>query len=365
MPRTGGEALALGERHVLLALSKLHRIPSEHLDSGVEEKIRDFDRAFHSQIFGQDQVLPVLRDMVKVALMSLADGRCPRGRLFFIGSPGTGKTETATILARHIMGRDDAVLRFDMSGYQEASSVSTLLGSDKGLVDSEQGGQLTEPLRQDPHRVILFDEIEKAHPSVFNIFLQILQNGEIKDRRGCIVSFRHTICLFTSNVGCTASTDLHGWPRSRIVERLSEVFRPEFLDRIESFVAFKPLDASARRSIAESRLIKLRDTLDRVHRTGLVWSPDVLELPTIPPEGEAGGRHVLRWAQLEVAPAVADALQRRDSGGQRPACVCLVVGAGGGLEAHPTFGTPLATESGIEPAPASTSRAQREMQRTS
>ena len=254
--------------------------------------------------------------------------------MFFIGPPGTGKTECAKLLARYLMGREEALLRFDMSEYHERSSISTLLGSDKGLVDSEKGGYLTEPVRQNPHRVILFDEIEKAHPSVFNIFLQILDNGEIHDKRGCLVSFRHAMCIFTSNVGCDRDTDLFDCSRSRIVSRLGEFFRPEFLDRVEAFVPFRSLDASARKSIAILQLQRLQEQMGQTHHIDLEWTNDVPVLACEPPDGESGARHILRWIQSEVKPVLVDALfgVRQDRNVVRR--IALVVNDTGQLAAH-------------------------------
>src|SRR5262249_16005301 len=151
-----------------------------------------------------------------------------------------------------------ALLRFDMSDYQESSAVATLFGSDKGLVGSEEGGQLTEPMRANPHRVVLFDEIEKAHPHVFNQLLQILDNGEAPDPRGAMVPFQHAFLIFTSNAGCTGREGMFGLGREEVVARLGATFRPEFLDRVDEFVPFRALERGARREVARLQLEKLR-----------------------------------------------------------------------------------------------------------
>ena len=298
----------LGERHLLHALSQLHRLPFEHLEHGVAERLAGFEREFRSSLFGQDHALETVERTVRVALMQLADHRRPRGRLFFVGPPGTGKTECARLVARLLMGRDDELLRFDMSDYQEPSSVSTLIGSDKGLVGSDEGGRLTEPLRESPHRVILFDEIEKAHPNVFNLFLQMLDSGDVRDKRGRLVSFRHAICIFTSNAGCGALESLAGLTRAEITTRLQRTFRPEFLDRIDEFVPFAPLGRAARREVARVQLEDLRDEVERVHGRPLSWTAATVEHASREPRDQAGVRNILRWLQSDVKPAVARAL---------------------------------------------------------
>ena len=295
-------------RHLLHALSAQHRIPFEHLDSDVGEKIAALDTTFRSHIFGQDQVLPVVRDTVKVGLANLASQSNPRGRLFFLGPPGTGKTETAKLVAQYLMGDPGALLRFDMSAYSTESSVSALRGADPGLVRSEEGGLLTEPLRENPHRVILFDEIEKAHPRVYDIFLPILQEGECQDSLGRRVSFRHSICIFTSNAGFDDPATLKTASRPQILQELRRIFREEFLDRIDSFVPFVELDEAARRKIGAFQLERLSRQLQEVHGLTLDWDAAVLDLVSRVPQGEAGARNILRWVQGVVKPAVVDAV---------------------------------------------------------
>jgi ATP-dependent Clp protease ATP-binding subunit ClpE len=304
----------LDERHLLYELAQNHGIPIGHLDSSVRRKIEGLRDSFARQIFGQDHVLEALDRAVKVALMNLADPRRPRGRLFFLGPPGTGKTECARILAQFLMGSEAALLRFDMSEFQDRSSVSSLLGSSRGLVDSEKGGRLTEPLRENPHRVILLDEIEKAHPDIFHLFLGILDNGECHDQQGGRVSFRHSILIFTSNAGSAGDGDLAQCDRAELVHRLRGTFSEAFLSRLESIVPFGPLTAEARRRVAAYQLGRVREQLLEVHGCELTWDDAVTAIVETPAAGEKGARDILHWIHTQVKPALVDALL--DTGGR-------------------------------------------------
>jgi ATP-dependent Clp protease ATP-binding subunit ClpC len=308
----------IGRSHLLGALSNLHGIPFEHLDSDTPQRIAGFDEAFQSGIFGQEAARNSVLEAVKVALSGMADPGRPRHSLFFLGPSGTGKTETAGLLARYLMGSEDALLRFNMAEFSESSAVSSLIGSDKGLVGSEEGGRLTEPVLRNPHRIILFDEIEKAHPNVFNIFLSILDKGHCHDKRNVRVSFHHTICIFTSNAGADPTTGLYPTDPSRIKSELSKVFKIEFLNRFNGFVTFADLGEAPRRLVAQRQLELCSAQLQEVHGRRLVWTEAVLDLISRFGAGEPGVRDIIHWVQTRVKPLVCDCLLQDGCDPDRP-----------------------------------------------
>jgi ATP-dependent Clp protease ATP-binding subunit ClpB len=180
---------------------------------------------------------------------------------------------------------------------------------------------------------VLFDEIEKAHPQVFDLFLQILDNALIRDKRGHEVSFRHALCIFTSNAGCDGGQSLLHASREEIRRRLGSLFREEFLDRIEAFVPFGPLSREARRAIASFQMKRMGALVRRAHGVSLAWDESVIDAAAVPPDGEPGGRHVLRHVQSHVMPAVVDALLSRPRGEWPEATIALRDDGAGGLSA--------------------------------
>lgn len=301
-------ALSLSSNHLLVSLATRRGIPFDHLDSSAERTASTFAEKFSKHLFGQAHVQEQLTKSVRVALAGLSDQRRPRAQLLFVGPPGTGKTESARLIAEHLMGDADALLRYDMSEFADKASISTLLGSDKGLVGSEEGGRLTEPVRQQPHRVILFDEIEKADRAIFNLFLQILDYGFISDKQGHRVSFRHSILIFTSNAGCQDEGELHTLSRRELSARLQKYFSAEFLDRMDRLIPFHPLNRRARLLAANAQLNNLRNQLLQTHRAELLWNKWVLAAGARAAQGEPGARQIHRWIGDQVKPALASAL---------------------------------------------------------
>ena len=219
-------------------------------------------------MIGQDEAVNVVCDAVIRARAGIKDPNRPIGSFLFLGPTGVGKTELAKTLAETLFDSEDNVVRIDMSEYMEKFSVSRLIGAPPGYVGYEEGGQLTEAVRRKPYSVILFDEIEKAHPDVFNLLLQVLDDGRVTDSQGRTVDFKNTVLIMTSNVGSPALIDGVGEDgeikeaaRERVMGELRAGFRPEFLNRIDETVLFKPLLRSEIKQIIELQLDKVRRRL--------------------------------------------------------------------------------------------------------
>lgn len=240
-------------------------IPVSRLTEGEREKLLRLDEVLHRRVIGQDEAVQAVADAIIRARAGVKDPRRPSGSFIFLGPTGVGKTELAKALAEALFDSEDNIVRIDMSEYQERHTVSRLVGAPPGYVGYEEGGQLTEAVRRRPYAVVLFDEIEKAHPDVFNTLLQVLDDGRLTDAQGRTVDFRNTVIIMTSNIGSqhlldgvTAEGRLAPEARDLVLAELRSHFRPEFLNRVDDTVLFTPLDPSEIEDVVELMLADLR-----------------------------------------------------------------------------------------------------------
>ena len=235
-------------------VSRWTGIPVNRMQQSEKEKLLHLEEELHKRVIGQQEAISAISDAVRRSRAGLNDPRKPIGSFIFMGTTGVGKTELAKALAEYMFNDENMITRIDMSEYQEKFSVTRLIGSPPGYVGYDEGGQLTEAVRRKPYSVVLFDEIEKAHPDVFNILLQVLDDGRLTDNKGRTVNFKNTIIIMTSNLGSQVIRErfetLTPENRSEVIENTrNEVFallktqmRPEFLNRIDDIIMFTPLD---------------------------------------------------------------------------------------------------------------------------
>jgi ATP-dependent Clp protease ATP-binding subunit ClpB len=214
------------------------------------------EERLHARLIGQDEAVTAVSDAIRRARAGLKDPKRPIGSFIFLGPTGVGKTELARALAEFLFDDEQALVRIDMSEYMEKFSTSRLVGAPPGYVGYEEGGQLTEAVRRRPYQVVLFDEIEKAHPDVFNVLLQLLDDGRLTDSQGRTVDFKNTVLIMTSNIGSTtlieageAGPDAFEGAAERVRLALRDHFRPEFLNRVDEIIVFRPLDEAQLRQI--------------------------------------------------------------------------------------------------------------------
>jgi len=264
------------EEDIARVVSKWTGIPVGKLLEGEVQKLVHMDERLRLRVVGQDEALQHASDAIRRSRAGLADPRRPIGSFIFLGPTGVGKTELARALAEFLFDDEHAMVRLDMSEYMEKYSVARMIGAPPGYVGYEEGGQLTEHMRRRPYSVVLLDEIEKAHPDVFNILLQILEDGRLTDSKGRTADFRNAVIVMTSNVGSTAIFELAGRDpqraRQQALEALRESFRPEFLNRVDDIVIFNPLGREQLTQIIELQLAHVSKLLAgrniTIERTG-------------------------------------------------------------------------------------------------
>jgi len=265
----------VNEEHIAEIVSSWTGVPVSRLVEEETSRLLRMEEEIHQRLIGQDEAVKVISQAVRRARAGLKDAKRPIGSFMFLGPTGVGKTELARSLAAFLFDNEDAIIRLDMSEFMERHSTARLVGSPPGYVGYDEGGQLTEAVRRRPYSVVLFDEIEKAHPEVFNMLLQILEDGRLSDAKGKAVNFSNTIVIMTSNLGVSnlkanmslgfqpaipdeRTTDAeHGKMRDTIMDELKRAFRPEFLNRVDAVVVFQRLDQAQMRQIVDLMLAKV------------------------------------------------------------------------------------------------------------
>jgi ATP-dependent Clp protease ATP-binding subunit ClpB len=306
------------ESDIAEIISKWTGIPLNKLVESEKEKLLHLEDELHHRVVGQQEAVTAVADAIQRSRAGLSDPNRPIASFVFLGPTGVGKTELAKALAAYMFDTEEALVRIDMSEYMDKHNVSRLIGAPPGYVGYEEGGQLTEAIRRRPYAVILFDEIEKAHPDVFNIFLQILDDGRVTDAQGRTVDFKNSIIIMTSNIGSQYILDVAGDDtrydemRNRVMEAMRNSFRPEFLNRLDELIIFHSLQKSELRHIVQLQVDRLRERLtDR--KMSLKLSSYALDfLAEVGYDPVFGARPLKRAIQRELETQIAKAILRGD-----------------------------------------------------
>lgn len=262
--------LKVTEENICDVVSAWTKIPVSKMTATEEENLKNLDNKLKERVIGQDEAVENLSRAIKRARLGLKDEKRPIGSFMLLGPTGVGKTELTKALAENLFGDENALIRFDMSEYMEAHSVSKLIGSPPGYVGYEEGGRLTEAIRRKPYSIVLFDEIEKAHPDVFNMLLQILDDGRLTDSLGRTVNFKNTVIIMTSNIGARNIVENHSIgfinkedsnkdyenTKNQVMDELKKAFRPEFLNRLDEIIVFRKLEQSSIEKISKLMIDK-------------------------------------------------------------------------------------------------------------
>ena len=303
----------VAEDDVAAVVSRWTRIPVQRLLAGEMQKLAGLDEDLHRSVVGQDEAVRAVADAVVRARAGLKDPRRPIGSFIFLGPTGVGKTELARSLAEVLFDDEKAMIRIDMSEYQEKHTVSRLVGAPPGYVGFDEGGQLTEAVRRRPYSVVLFDEVEKAHFDVFNVLLQVLDDGRLTDSKGRTVDFKNTILIMTSNIGSHRILEYQGQRKGEDYQRMQEVvlaemrghFRPEFLNRVDELIVFHSLSREDLREIVKIQLRQLRTRLAERGIELALDDPALDHLAEIGYDPHYGARPVKRAIQKLIENEVA------------------------------------------------------------
>ena len=306
------------EEDIAAVVSKWTGVPLNRMIESESQKILKMEDRLHTRVIGQDEAVKAISDAVRRSRAGLSDPKRPLGSFLFVGPTGVGKTELARALAEFLFDDEHAMIRLDMSEYMEKHAVARMIGAPPGYVGYEEGGRLTEAVRRRPYSVILFDEIEKAHPDVFNVLLQVLDDGRLTDGKGRVVSFKNTVIIMTSNLGsewiAEDSTRDEEEVRAKIEEALRRHFRPEFFNRIDDVIVFHRLTRDEIEKIVQIQLTGLaRTLLDRGIQ--LTWTPEARRyLAARGYDPTFGARPLKRLIQKQVADRLAASLLQNEIG---------------------------------------------------
>jgi len=319
--QTSGNSLlreVVTEADIAEVISKWTGIPLSKLVETEKEKLLQLEDELHRRVVGQDEAVTAVADAIQRSRAGLADPNRPTASFIFLGPTGVGKTELAKALAAYLFDTEEALVRIDMSEYMEKHAVSRLIGAPPGYVGYDEGGQLTEAIRRRPYAVVLFDEIEKAHPDVFNIMLQILDDGRVTDAQGHTVDFKNSIIIMTSNIGSQYILDLAGDEsrydemRHRVMEVMRNSFRPEFLNRIDEIIIFHSLNRQELRQIVQMQVQRLAQRLGE-RKMSLKISDAALDfLAEVGFDPVFGARPLKRAIQRELETPIAKAILRAE-----------------------------------------------------
>ena len=291
-------------------VSKWTGIPVTRMLQSERERLLHLEDELHKRVVGQDEAISTIANAIRRSRTGLSDGRRPIGSFLFLGTTGVGKTELARALAEVMFDDEDMMVRIDMSEYQERHSVSRLIGAPPGYVGYDESGQLTEAVRRKPYSIVLFDEIEKAHPDVFNTLLQVLEDGRLTDNKGRTADFKNTVIIMTSNMGSDVIRErLEGSPmneyeleetKKAVLELLKQQVRPEFINRIDEIVMFRPLTQSQIREVVKIQLNNAAKMLEKNEILITATEEAIDHLATIGYDPAMGARPVKRVIQREI-----------------------------------------------------------------